>query len=85
MSRERLNRETAIEVELLAFAIENVGEKPAKHRSVMVIEVMPLTNVGKIYRPKLRRLAAAKHWYSSTTIFDLNLRPESPGLIKSVN
>lgn len=48
----------ATEAELLAFTAERVDEAPAKPRSVTVIESMPMTNVGKIYKPELRALAA---------------------------
>jgi len=47
------------EAELLAFTAERVDEAPAKPRRVSVIERMPMTNVGKIYKPELRALAAA--------------------------
>jgi fatty-acyl-CoA synthase len=44
--------------ELLAFAAERVDEAPAKPKSVVVIDHMPMTNVGKIFKPDLRALAA---------------------------
>ena len=53
----KARQEADIEAELLVFATENVDEKPAKPRSVTVLDVMPLTNVGKIYKPELRLLA----------------------------
>lgn len=46
------------EAELLAFAAQRVDEAPARPRSVTIIESMPMTNVGKIYKPQLRLLAA---------------------------
>ena len=49
---------SATESELLAFTAERVDEAPAKPRSVTLIETMPMTNVGKIYKPELRALAA---------------------------
>ncbi|MDR6536049.1 acyl-CoA synthetase [Variovorax soli] len=49
---------TASEAELLAFTAARVDEAPAKPRSVVVIEHMPMTNVGKIFKPDLRALAA---------------------------
>ncbi|MCJ7798573.1 MAG: acyl-CoA synthetase, partial [Polaromonas sp.] len=33
---------------------------PARPRSVVIIESMPMTNVGKIYKPELRALAACR-------------------------
>jgi fatty-acyl-CoA synthase len=46
------------EAELTAFAAAGVDEAPAKPKSVLIIEQMPMTNVGKIYKPELRMLAA---------------------------
>ncbi|MDP9932746.1 acyl-CoA synthetase [Variovorax paradoxus] len=46
--------------ELLAFTAARVDEAPAKPRSVIVIEHMPMTNVGKIYKPELRAMAASR-------------------------
>ena len=46
------------EAELLAFTAARVDEAPARPRSVIVIESMPMTNVGKIYKPELRAMAA---------------------------
>jgi fatty-acyl-CoA synthase len=51
---------TASEAELLAFAAARVDEAPAKPKSVVVIEQMPMTNVGKIFKPELRALAARR-------------------------
>ncbi len=50
---------SASEAELLAFAAERVDEAPAKPKAVMILEHMPMTNVGKIYKPELRQMAAA--------------------------
>lgn len=51
---------SATEDELLAFTAARVDEAPAKPRSVIVIEHMPMTNVGKIYKPELRAMAASR-------------------------
>jgi fatty-acyl-CoA synthase len=50
---------SATEDELLAFVIERVDEPPARPKRVTILEAMPLTNVGKIYKPDLRTMAAA--------------------------
>ena len=50
---------SATEDELLAFVIERVDEPPARPKRVTILEAMPLTNVGKIYKPDLRAMAAA--------------------------
>ncbi len=49
----------ATEEELLVHAARHVDEGPARPKRVIVLEHMPMTNVGKIYKPDLRRLAAA--------------------------
>lgn len=49
---------TVSEDELLAFAAEHVDEAPAKPKAVTILEAMPMTNVGKIYKPELRQIAA---------------------------
>ena len=51
---------SATEEELLAFTAERVDEAPAKPRSVTILAQMPTTNVGKIYKPELRALAARR-------------------------
>ena len=38
---------------------DSVDEGPARPKRVIVLDAMPMTNVGKIYKPDLRRLAAA--------------------------
>ena len=48
----------ATEEELRVFAAGRVDEAPARPRSVTVLEHMPMTNVGKIFKPELRLLAA---------------------------
>jgi fatty-acyl-CoA synthase len=50
---------TATEDELLAFVCAGVDEPPARPKRVTILETMPLTNVGKIYKPDLRAMAAA--------------------------
>ena len=49
---------TATEADLLAFTAARVDEAPAKPRSITILDHMPVTNVGKIYKPELRTLAA---------------------------
>ena len=49
---------TASEEELLAFVREHVDEPPARPKSVTLLQNMPMTNVGKIYKPDLREMAA---------------------------
>ena len=49
---------SATEEELLAFTAARVDEAPARPKWVSVIGAMPMTNVGKIYKPELRAMAA---------------------------
>ena len=49
----------ASEAELLEFVRQRVDEPPARPKSVTVLPSMPMTLVGKIYKPELRLLAAA--------------------------
>jgi fatty-acyl-CoA synthase len=49
----------ATEAELLSFTAQRVDEAPAQPKSITVLERMPVTNVGKIYKPELRTLATA--------------------------
>lgn len=45
---------SASEADLLAFAKENIPERAAHPKSVHVIQQMPLTGVGKIFKPDLK-------------------------------
>ena len=48
------------EEELLAFAKRSISERSAIPKRVEIISVMPLTTVGKIYKPFLQRLEIAR-------------------------
>jgi fatty-acyl-CoA synthase len=50
----------ATEAELLAFACARVDEAPARPKWVRLLPALPVTNVGKIYKPELRVLAACQ-------------------------
>lgn len=43
---------------LLAYAREHVSERPAAPARIEVLDALPLTAIGKIYKPKLRTRAA---------------------------
>ena len=45
---------------LSAFVQENILEPPARPRAVSVIAEMPVTPIGKIFKPKLREIAAGE-------------------------
>jgi fatty-acyl-CoA synthase len=44
---------SATSEELMTFAAENVGERAAVPKAVHILETMPLTAVGKIFKPQL--------------------------------
>jgi len=48
----------ATEAELMDYATRHVDEAPARPRRVTILPALPTTNVGKIYKPELRRMAA---------------------------
>lgn len=50
----------AEEAELLDFIADKVDEAPAKPKWVAVLDQMPVTNVGKIFKPDLRAFAARR-------------------------
>ncbi len=45
------------EDELLNHVRERVDEPPARPKWVRILDAMPMTNVGKIYKPDLREMA----------------------------
>ena len=49
---------TAAPEELLAFARERIPERAAVPVEVLVLEALPLTGVGKVFKPALRDIAA---------------------------
>ena len=58
--------------DLHAFAKETVSERPAAPSRVEILDAMPLTAIGKIYKPALRARAAK-------TVAAGLLQPELPG------
>ncbi|WP_417790717.1 acyl-CoA synthetase [Terasakiella pusilla] len=46
------------ESDLLSFIAERIEEAPAKPKRIEIIKTMPQTNVGKIFKPELRRQAS---------------------------
>lgn len=64
------------EAELLAFTAERVDEAVARPRWVQVLETMPVTNVGKIYKPELRQRAAC---HTVQVLVDGVCATEAPG------
>ena len=58
---------TATAEEIKAFARENIPERGAAPAEVVVIDKIPLTDVGKIYKPPLRRDAAERAFAEALT------------------
>ena len=46
--------------ELAAFVQEKIMEPPARPRAVSIVGEMPVTPIGKIFKPKLREIAAGE-------------------------
>lgn len=46
------------EAELKAFVAERIAERAANPAEITALDVMPLTGVGKIFKPELRHIAA---------------------------
>jgi len=61
--------------ELSAFANERVPERPAWPKRIDVLPAIPMTAIGKVFKPKLRQLACERV---------LNERLERAGLAQSV-
>ena len=51
---------SATEAELHAHAQRHIGERPAWPKQIHIVEAIPLTSVGKIYKPQLRCDAAER-------------------------
>ena len=45
---------------LAAFVQDKIMEPPARPRAVSIIAEMPVTPIGKIFKPKLREIAAGE-------------------------
>jgi fatty-acyl-CoA synthase len=67
---------TASEEELKSFARDNVGERAAAPVDVTICDVLPVTAVGKIYKPELRKRAIknAFHTALKTAFSDTEFR-----------
>ena len=50
------------EIDLKAFAADNLHEPPAVPRRVFLVDRLPLTAVGKVFKPQLRLDAARRHF-----------------------
>lgn len=46
---------------LRAFAAQHVDEPPARPRQVRILDAMPTTNVGKVFKPALRDMTVADY------------------------
>lgn len=50
------NGDSASPAELLEFATQNIPERAAWPKAIRVVDELPTTNVGKIFKPRLREL-----------------------------
>jgi fatty-acyl-CoA synthase len=57
---ELLPNTTVTEDELRAFAEAEIGERPAWPKHIRIVDSIPMTAVGKIFKPTLRRDAALR-------------------------
>jgi len=48
---------TATSAELLAFAEQHVPERPAAPKQIVILDALPMTAIGKLFKPRLRELA----------------------------
>lgn len=51
----------ADEAALIAFAAAHISERPALPRQILVLDTLPVTAVGKVFKPALRRDCAQRH------------------------
>jgi len=59
----QLNKEaTTTKEELLNFLADHISERPAMPKDIIIIDTMPTTAVGKIFKPQLRWDLAQKHF-----------------------
>ncbi len=65
--------------ELAAFVQEKIMEPPARPRAVSIVGEMPVTPIGKIFKPKLREIAAGEAVTPIGKIFKPKLREIAAG------
>ncbi|MFP3553388.1 acyl-CoA synthetase [Paraburkholderia sp. SIMBA_049] len=58
---------TATEAELTGFLRDEISERAAFPKAIRVVDAMPLTGVGKIFKPALKRLETADALRSALT------------------
>lgn len=59
---------SASEAELLEFAAGRIAERPALPKEVKIVDALPVTGVGKIFKPALR-------WEQAERVFSEALAP----------
>lgn len=79
---------TASPEELIAFARAHIAERPAAPAEIIVVDQMPVTAVGKIFKPPLREDAVARTY--GAALADLPVRvtarhDEKRGLIADIS
>jgi fatty-acyl-CoA synthase len=58
----------ATATDLLAFAGERIGERAAIPKQIQIIQNMPITAVGKIFKPQLRWWATEDTYREALTV-----------------
>jgi fatty-acyl-CoA synthase len=58
------------EADILAYLINNIGERAAVPKEVCIVDEIPLTPVGKIFKPSLRWQAIARVYHTELQALD---------------
>ncbi len=68
---------TATEDELIDFARSRISERPAWPKRIEILEELPMTAVGKVFKPELRRRAITRVYNAALADAGLAARVES--------
>jgi len=74
---------TATESELAEFARDEIGERAALPKRIRIVDAMPLTGVGKIFKPELKRRETAdalRHALVEAGIDGASVRVDADGV-----
>lgn len=58
---------TVTEADIMTFAADNIPERAAVPKAVHIIEAMPLTAVGKVYKPELKKQSIIESFGTALT------------------
>ncbi|MCP4323611.1 MAG: AMP-binding protein [Alteromonadales bacterium] len=62
--------------ELMSFTQSNISERPACPKFIKILDELPATAVGKIYKPRLRAMASVTAVIEQFSIKGLDITPE---------